>query len=96
MWIWIDSILCLQVTRVDHIKKRVQWSSSSSGAGGGKEEEKHWLDYDMLINSSPIDQFVAHNNICAPLRLEHNKASGEFVFLTKKSGENNMETPLIH
>lgn len=34
------------------------------------------LKYDALINSSPIDAFVADNKICEMPLLEHNKVGG--------------------
>jgi hypothetical protein len=58
-----------KVTRIDHTKKRLFYVEN----GGDDDEEAKMLTYDALINSSPIDQFVENTQICAPLRLEHNK-----------------------
>ena len=59
------------MTRVDAQGKRLFYTDAVTGEG----REVH---YDALLNTSPIDQFVAEcTQICAPLRLEHNKAKGQ-------------------
>jgi hypothetical protein len=57
--------------RVDAAKKRLYYREGGDGQIMG-------IDYDALINSSPIDQFVEKSQICAPPRLDHNKVKNNF------------------
>ncbi|KAL3099206.1 hypothetical protein niasHS_000814 [Heterodera schachtii] len=60
-----------KVLRVDHRQKCVHYVQLN--ANGQPTGPTKSLKYDALINSSPIDSFVADNKICEMPLLEHNK-----------------------
>jgi len=55
-----------KVTKVDPELKTISYIEK------GEDEEKE-SSYDVLINSSPIDEFVKHSRICPELNIEHSK-----------------------
>nr|CAD2179164.1 unnamed protein product [Meloidogyne enterolobii] len=54
-----------KVIKIDYNKKRLVYTNT--------EGREHRLNYDILINSGPIDILVEQTKICTPLQLKHNK-----------------------
>jgi len=55
-----------KVVKVDYEKKMVSYSLKGSA-------DIETISYDVLVNSSPIDQLVQNTRICPELNIEHNK-----------------------
>ncbi|VDM37892.1 unnamed protein product [Toxocara canis] len=57
-----------KVTKVNAKEKRLTYVKKENG-----EERPIEIDYDVLINSSPIDLLIKNSNLCSPLSIEHSK-----------------------
>lgn len=69
---WTDSLrvqsyFVLQVTGVNHKKKTVEVKRK------GEETGRVELSYDILLNTSPIDQLINHTQLTAPLDIMRSK-----------------------
>lgn len=57
-----------RVTQVDARERKVTYTDTKSG-------EEKTLEYDALLNTSPIDQLVKQTGVCPELDLDHNQVN---------------------